>query len=531
MTEATTATGLEGESTEQAATDPLRRDLGVALSGGGHRASLFSLGALLYLVDSGANREVTTISSVSGGTITSAFVAQKCDFRSVESSAFWNVASQLASAIATRGAVSLSSWMVRGYFGILAVLALLVAAICWKAWPLDLPWWGCVALILLWGTLVLFRGVVAGWLLGRAFFVHEDGRPTRLAALQNRTVDHVICATDLTSAAPFYFFCGKKCAAYSPLYGRALAGSTALRTAVRASAALPGAISPKLVWSHRLKWIRQSGVRKPPPELAAIADDTVVKRPPWLLVLADGGVWNNLGTQYFERDMEPGDGPVFTPVKPSVPHEAPPNDDPGKLLIVDGSGGVQPIPAWHLLLPFWAEVLGLARVMGLMYANTVRPRMRQIGESQRSFWRWGDQFDRDWDTPRVGVSISFQDNPQGGRIYGSLGPETDYMKTNFLRRLSSWDEYMAREVPEVICPSLDGFPKISELAATCAEEKTHLSTVDTKTAVALLVYGYFATMRAMSITHGTALVKPFPREARFIELVSGGSQASGPPDS
>jgi predicted acylesterase/phospholipase RssA len=49
--------------------------LGVALSGGGNRAAAFGLGALLYLVDSGVNRHVTTISSVSGGSLLNAFIA------------------------------------------------------------------------------------------------------------------------------------------------------------------------------------------------------------------------------------------------------------------------------------------------------------------------------------------------------------------------------------------------------------------------------------------------------------------------
>jgi hypothetical protein len=35
--------------------------IGVALSGGGHRASLFGLGALLYLADAGKSQEVTSI--------------------------------------------------------------------------------------------------------------------------------------------------------------------------------------------------------------------------------------------------------------------------------------------------------------------------------------------------------------------------------------------------------------------------------------------------------------------------------------
>jgi hypothetical protein len=41
--------------------------VGVTLSDGSVRATLFSLGVFLYLAVSGANRHVTTISSVSGG--------------------------------------------------------------------------------------------------------------------------------------------------------------------------------------------------------------------------------------------------------------------------------------------------------------------------------------------------------------------------------------------------------------------------------------------------------------------------------
>src|ERR1700730_13839552 len=44
----------------------------IALSGGGYRASLFGMGALMYLVDVGANSRVEDIASVSGGSITNA---------------------------------------------------------------------------------------------------------------------------------------------------------------------------------------------------------------------------------------------------------------------------------------------------------------------------------------------------------------------------------------------------------------------------------------------------------------------------
>ncbi|MDH4346170.1 MAG: hypothetical protein OEW31_07540, partial [Thermoleophilia bacterium] len=61
----------------------------VALSGGGHRAALFGLGVLLYLADAGKSREVTSVASVSGGSLTNGYVAQSVDYASVSGSAFW----------------------------------------------------------------------------------------------------------------------------------------------------------------------------------------------------------------------------------------------------------------------------------------------------------------------------------------------------------------------------------------------------------------------------------------------------------
>jgi hypothetical protein len=49
--------------------------VGIALSGGGHRATLFGLGALLATVDLGVNERVVQISSVSGGSLLNGFLA------------------------------------------------------------------------------------------------------------------------------------------------------------------------------------------------------------------------------------------------------------------------------------------------------------------------------------------------------------------------------------------------------------------------------------------------------------------------
>jgi hypothetical protein len=51
------------------------KTIGLCLSGGGHRASVFSLGALLYLVDANRHYDIKAISSVSGGSLTSGFLA------------------------------------------------------------------------------------------------------------------------------------------------------------------------------------------------------------------------------------------------------------------------------------------------------------------------------------------------------------------------------------------------------------------------------------------------------------------------
>jgi predicted acylesterase/phospholipase RssA len=115
------------KSPQQSAAEPFPWTLEVALSGGGLRASAYALGALLYIVHSGLNVKVKNISSVSGGSITNAFVACECDFsRPVDFSAFLKVVSPLVRKIAFSGLLQRwQSWVWGILVGIVA-LALLV---------------------------------------------------------------------------------------------------------------------------------------------------------------------------------------------------------------------------------------------------------------------------------------------------------------------------------------------------------------------------------------------------------------------
>src|SRR6187431_1635599 len=57
------------EPQPQPATDESGAKIGLALSGGGHRAALFHLGVLARLAEVGLLRRVEVISTVSGGSI------------------------------------------------------------------------------------------------------------------------------------------------------------------------------------------------------------------------------------------------------------------------------------------------------------------------------------------------------------------------------------------------------------------------------------------------------------------------------
>src|SRR5437879_3557270 len=79
------------------------QSIGVAISGGGHRATAYGLGVLLYLADSGLNRKVRTITSVSGGSILNAFIALlPTPFRSFAFGEFDQHAAKLAALLAGR---------------------------------------------------------------------------------------------------------------------------------------------------------------------------------------------------------------------------------------------------------------------------------------------------------------------------------------------------------------------------------------------------------------------------------------------
>ena len=103
----------------------------VALSGGGHRATLFGLGALLALSDTCANECVTSIASVSGGSLANGAIAARLDYRTATCN---HVEKQVAS---IGGLIATPPVARSGSEQKLAIAAILAVAIV----VLVLPWW------------------------------------------------------------------------------------------------------------------------------------------------------------------------------------------------------------------------------------------------------------------------------------------------------------------------------------------------------------------------------------------------------
>src|SRR5262245_17333597 len=106
--------------------------LEIALSGSGHRATAYALGSLLYLVHANLNGRIRNITSVSGASITNAFVASQCDFKHVKIDKFQSVAAELVSKVARRGLWSVrTTWLCMFAVITCAIAASLLFAFVW----------------------------------------------------------------------------------------------------------------------------------------------------------------------------------------------------------------------------------------------------------------------------------------------------------------------------------------------------------------------------------------------------------------
>jgi predicted acylesterase/phospholipase RssA len=314
------------------------RKISVSLSGGGHRAALFSLGALLYLAEAGKNGEVGSIASVSGGSLTNGHLAQTLDFTAASPAEVGAWASQLAKRFASRGTLFAApiTWLYLALLGAVILLAVL------GVWWLPVPLRARVPLffvgLLLVGLVLQMRGLVVGRAFARTLY-SPAGRPTRLEGI-HQAVDHVICATELHGGEHMYFSGGFVCA-YRFGFGRP--GGLPLHVAVQASAAYPGGMPAR--------WLRTSrhAFQQPAKEAAARTR---------FLTLVDGGVYDNMGDQWAQG---------LAARKRRWAGLADRLHEPDELVVVNASAGMRFGSTASLALPLVGEFTTLLRDKSVLY--------------------------------------------------------------------------------------------------------------------------------------------------------------------
>jgi predicted acylesterase/phospholipase RssA len=302
------------------------RDLGVALSGGGIRATLFGLGALLYLVDAGEGRRLRTVSSISGGSLTNGYLGLHCDLATATPDEVRGPARALAHQVARKGTLwaGPETW---AFCAVVALIPIVAGVVTWRhgaAWG-WLAWFGVLVAD---GWLAMQRS----WVARRAFERTLFGRRTRLDQL-HATVEHVIGATDLPTHE-LAFFSGRFVTSDRMGVGRP--GALGLATVVQASAALPGPFVP---------------VRLPLAPLGLTPPDPALRS----LLLIDGGVVDNMGDQWLEQD-------------PGV----------RRTVVVDAAPPAPDRPRLKARWPLLGEVVTFKAVTDVLYDQTTEVRTRLL---------------------------------------------------------------------------------------------------------------------------------------------------------
>ena len=450
--------------------------IGVAISGGGHRASLFGLGALLYLIDADKGAHLGSVASVSGGSLTNAFFGSKVDLATATPETMWQHAKVFAYQIARRGTLWAAPLTYLYLFAIalLGAAVLVVSCLC--------PWW---AIILTWvGVLAL-----GGWLSQqRSAVVAAAFESTLLGKAKlssmNGAVCHIICATDLQMGQNVFFSSGF---VYSWRSGWGTPGKMRVAQAAQGSAALPGAFS---VVSLPLK---RFGL----PEKRVVAEK---RHPPTKFKLLDGGVYDNMGTEWLLNigdRLRDGTPPVsLKPVDEAI--------------VVNASAGDDVIQRRWLTKPFIGEIASLLAVKDVMYRQTTAVRRRLLNVRYR--------IAQDLDSIQPDARV-LRNALRGTTIQIDRSPFD--LPTDFSR---SGDELAERARAAISALEKDvGTGDARTYWAGEAEAnrtvKTTLSRIDADRAQSLIRHGYVLTMVNSHVLLGYPL-HPIPKAEAFANLVA-----------
>ena len=471
-------------------TDQPDRTIGVALSGGGHRATVFGLGALLALCDHGLHRRVTSISSVSGGSIANGIAMVDLDYGTTTPEAFEAHLAPRLSVIAHRGLLLGNAPATARYIQLLigavalAIVSLVVlvasALFRWRAPVVVALVVLVLSLLALW-TLVRKRSERTERAADRELFGNAN---VTLSSLASRSVHHVICTTELQSGEPFYL---SPRMVHGYRFGHGKPGQVRLATAVQASACVPGAFNPRVIPTDDMALSLDSGINQ--------------------VILNDGGTYDNMADQWeygfagrATNDRSPW--PALTDVQP-----------PAKfLLIVNASKG------WENLNPITLrgrnlELAGLLRSQGVQYDGTTAHRRqalyRDFVEAERTGRGATGSFAQIGRSPYRPI--------RDFAYWKGDGAPTAEWRVRHARAQAAAEFLAAQRYQEKAW---------EQTTSANASVKTTLARLNAKAAKAaknvnvtadLLEHGYLSTIVNLHVLHDLVPLVPFDRE-RFLRL-------------
>jgi predicted acylesterase/phospholipase RssA len=455
------------------------KGIGVTMSGGGHRASLFGLGVLLYLGDAGKLPEVTSVASVSGGSITNGFVAQSIDVTRADGEAFAAAMRPLARQLARRGTLFASG----------ATKAYLVALILTGLAAIVLPWLvpvaGILQFLIFLGALLLWAGFIASrrsWIAARALrtTLFSPAGPATLLRDVHGSADHVLCATDLQSAEQVYF---SKSFVYGYRFGLGEPADIPLHDAVQASSCLPGAFPSR--------WLPTGRHRFAYPADATRADDPCPKlsdRPPKrpaFMVLTDGGVYDNMADEWAYG---------FRGRQDCWPELATAHHEPEDLVVVNSSAGLTWTEYKRSIIPGIGELFSLLKVKDVLYDQTTATRRRML-----------------WDRSRRALA-----GEPGMRVGLVNIPQSPF---DVARSFASGHGPAADRAAAVVEALGDTQDQWAEDARGDSTVKTSLSKIGVDVSARLLHHAYVLAMANLHVLLDYPLL-PVPSRERFSDYVS-----------
>ena len=279
----------------------------------------------------------------------------------------------------------------------------------------------------------------------------------KLSDFSESAVRHILVATELTSGEPLYM---DREMIFSPAYGKGLP-LLRVKQAVYASAAFPIGFPPLRIKTAKVQ----------------LADGRMEERPA-RLVLADGGVFNNLGTDTFTAWDAVRNSPL-------VRNENFP-EPPDQVIVINASS--PPQMAMLSDFPMRRNFVAARRIMSILYENTLRPRIQRLMEQSAEV---GGPLVIDIADSPVELAMRMQE----GQWSQAATAMTQALRDD--RSDSNWKEYATR----------------------AAKTKTVLKPIGESAAGRLIRLGYINTAVACSIRFGTVGLSSVPSEQDILTLL------------